>query len=193
MRYHILNVLRVKRESGFTLLEVIVACIIIGILAAIAIPGFAVWYPNYRLKSAALDIYSNFQLAKMQAIRANRQYAIAFNTSGSGSYQIVDCGPDQSFGGGDDNIEKTVNFTNYDQDGNIGYGAGNASGSATTPSGSLPPNGISYGSNIATFNSRGIGNAGYVYVDNNKNRSYAIGSTTAGVIKLKKWSGSEWK
>ena len=60
-----------KTESGVTLMEILVIMVILAALAAIAIPTFAVWLPNYRLKSAARDLYSNFQMAKMGAVNKN--------------------------------------------------------------------------------------------------------------------------
>jgi type IV fimbrial biogenesis protein FimT len=68
-----------KGRTGFTLMEVIIAVAIIGILSAIAVPQFFVWVADYRLRGAARDLYSNFQKAKMTAIKRNINCAITFN------------------------------------------------------------------------------------------------------------------
>jgi prepilin-type N-terminal cleavage/methylation domain-containing protein len=44
---------REKLLSGFTLIEVLMTIVVLAILAAVAVPGFSVWLPNYRLKAAA--------------------------------------------------------------------------------------------------------------------------------------------
>ncbi|MGD9076356.1 MAG: prepilin-type N-terminal cleavage/methylation domain-containing protein, partial [Desulfobacteraceae bacterium] len=59
-----------KKESGFSLIELLVIIVIIAILAAIAIPAFSAWLPNYRLRQAARDVYSNLQRAKVNAIKS---------------------------------------------------------------------------------------------------------------------------
>ena len=67
-----------KTESGVTLIEIFVVLVILAVLAAAAIPAFSVWLPNYRLKTAARDLYSNLQLAKMGAVNKNRDWAVIF-------------------------------------------------------------------------------------------------------------------
>ena len=74
--------------SGYTLSEVIVTILIIGILASIAIPGFAKLLPDYRLRIAVQELYSNIHHAKMMAIKANRSFRIVFKTGENGSYLI---------------------------------------------------------------------------------------------------------
>ena len=87
------NYQRIGRgEPGFTLMEIIVVVAIIGILTATAIPGFMVWLPNYKLKSAVQDLFSNMQTAKMEAIRANGNYTMSFSTAGNGSYIMTSPG-----------------------------------------------------------------------------------------------------
>lgn len=68
-----------KGASGFTMIEVLVVIVILAILMAIAIPGFARWLPNYRLKGAARDFYSNVQLAKSLAIKDRANSVISFS------------------------------------------------------------------------------------------------------------------
>ncbi len=77
-----------KDETGFTLLEVIVTCCIIGIIAAIAIPSFSSLLPKYRLRLAAQELLSNFQLAKITAIKRNTNCTISFSVPSLNRYII---------------------------------------------------------------------------------------------------------
>jgi type IV fimbrial biogenesis protein FimT len=182
-----------KRELGFTLIELMVAVAIFAIMAAIAIPGFSRWLPNYRLKSAARDVYSNMQLTKMGAVRANADWAIVFST-GSNSYRVCsDDGGDGDWTDGDETVEKTVNLTDYES--GVDYGHGNATDDIPG-NGAPPADDITYASDVAVFNPRGTGSGGYVYLENNKNTTtYAIGTRTTGVILLRKWNSSsvDWE
>ncbi len=177
-------------ESGVTLIEILVTMIILAALAAAAIPTFAVWLPNYRLKSAARDLYSNFQMAKMGAVNNNRDWAVIFdNTSSPGRYAIA-----SGRGGngvwdvpeGDEPIEKTVNLADYK---GVRYGHGDAGGPVGTTFGDE----ISYNPNRTVFNPRGTCEAGYVYLQNEKNTAYAVGTQSSGAILLRKWTGSKWQ
>ncbi|MFC1868888.1 Tfp pilus assembly protein FimT/FimU [Thermodesulfobacteriota bacterium] len=175
------NIRTSKDPSGFTLIELLITIAILGILASVAIPAFSGWLPEYRLRRAIRDLYSNMQLAKMSAIKANGKYKLVFSNAGNGSYVI-----ERS----DGTLEKTVDFSDYDLNGNISYGCGNATKSATTAGGYIPSDFVSYNSNKATFNSRGMGSSGYVYLSNSEGNAYAVGTWSAGVIVMKKWNDS---
>lgn len=66
-------------QKGFTLAEVMIVVAIIGILSAIALPAVINWLPNMRLQSAARDFHSDLQLAKLQAIKTNRNVLFEIN------------------------------------------------------------------------------------------------------------------
>mgnify|MGYP001053023738 CR=1 FL=1 len=178
------------KKNGFTLIELIVVIAIMGIAAAIAIPGFSRWLPDSRLKSATRDVYSNMQSAKLGAIKENGQWALVFNAAGS-SYQVVSGGADGDYSTPGDNIVKnTTNLTDYGS--GVGYGPGNATDDIPK-NGAPPADNITYGSDVAVFNSRGTCNAGYVYLENNKNTTtYGVGTRSSGIIRLLKWDGASW-
>lgn len=179
-----------KRESGLSLIELLVVMVILGVMAAVAIPAFSVWLPSYRLKTAARDLYSDLQSAKLKAIRSNGDCGIVFNRV-AGTYEVVTGGADRDFSTAGDNVtQKTVTLSNYSS--GVGFGTGNA---VNNWSGSpVPGDAATYDPERAVFNSRGMTNdMGYIYLDNEKNnKCYAVGTLLTGVVLMQRWSGSAW-
>lgn len=193
-----------KRMSGFSTMELIIVVAILGTLAAIAIPGFAVWLPDSRLKGAARDLYSNIQLAKLMAVRQNADCAIVFDPGVSPGRYFVCSGPgaDGTWNGppalgGDDVVEKTVDLSDYGS--NVDFGSGNATDDIPG-SGAPPADSITYSTptDIALFTPRGtVINPGvsgsYVYLTNSKGSSYGVGTPSlTGVVLLRRWHGGTW-
>jgi len=67
-------------ERGFTIIEVIVAVAIVGILAMIGLPSYSIWMQNMRIRGAAESLQSSMQLARATAIGRNLQTNMAFTT-----------------------------------------------------------------------------------------------------------------
>jgi prepilin-type N-terminal cleavage/methylation domain-containing protein len=178
------------KKNGFTLIELLITFVILGIMVSIAIPGFSRWMPSYRLKSATRDLYSNMQLAKMGAVRDNGEWAVFFNPGG-GSYQVINGGADGDYStAGDNTTEKTITLSDYES--GVIYGHG----TATTPIGTTFGDEITFNANTVVFNSRGLINSitgGYVYLQNNRNKTYAVGALGTGVILMRTWTGTAWQ
>jgi len=172
-----------KNSKGFTLVEVIIVVVIIGIMAAISIPSISRWLPNYRLKRAARDVYSSMQKARMLAVKLNRETAIEFDP-GTNKYTLCD----NWSGGCIGNSQETDLST-------IGSGVGYGHGDATSAVGSGFDNEVTYSADTAIFGPRGLGKtSGYVYLDHQGNtKTYAVGSLTSGSIRILKWQGGAWK
>ena len=176
----------VKYCSGFSLIELLIIITIAAIIASIGIPAYTTWIPDYRLRNIAKELYADMYLVKMKAIKENKKYKIIFATGSNESYSIKNA---------DGVIEKTVTISVSDSEHGISFGCGNATKSAKKAGGPPPDDGISYTSNVATFNPRGTGSSGYIYLHNRKGSSYSIGTLSSGVIFLKKWdnSSNSWK
>lgn len=162
-----------RNSRGFTIIELIVVIAIMGVLMAIAIPNFSQWTTNYRLKAAAREIYSNFQKARIEAIKTNSNVVVSFNL-GADTYQVfVDNGgttgtASDDTQNGDERILDTVSMP-----AGVVLDSVNFSGGSTTPG----------------FTARGLplsNRIGNVRVTNVNNERYQITLSLAGGLTLER-------
>lgn len=79
-----------KRESGFTLTEMMIVIAVFAIMAAIGIPAFMSMLPGMRLNGAARQIMTDLMAARMDAVKQNNRFRVFFNSPGTNQYQILD-------------------------------------------------------------------------------------------------------
>jgi Tfp pilus assembly protein FimT len=147
--------------GGLTAVELLIVIAILLALAATAIPNLSGWASNQRLKSAARDLFTHFQYARLEAVKRNTTIALTFNYGGPG----------------DDN------YTVFVDDGAGGGNAGNLiqdNDSEQTLIRAIMPVDVSLVStfinNRVGYNARGFpvgGNGGTVTVSNT-NRGYDV-------------------
>jgi len=75
-----------QQSNGFTIMELVVALAVFGILTAIALPSGMKWLDNTRLRTAVMDLFVDLQHARMTAVKTNRNVIVAFSTDNIGRF-----------------------------------------------------------------------------------------------------------
>lgn len=134
-----------RNESGVTFYELVVVVGIMALLSSMAIPGFLSWLPKYKMSSAADEVLSTLQHAKLRAIRENDFVSVTFNTANDSYTAFLDNGAGGGIAGNgqQDGVEVTV------KNGQMPEGIGLLSTSF-----------VDFGGDVVRFNSRGFPFAG---------------------------------
>lgn len=75
------NIFKIRSQKGITLIELLTTVVIIGIVAAMAVPRFQKALERIRFRSANRDITSQLRLARSFAVSTKDQYGLYFDNS----------------------------------------------------------------------------------------------------------------
>lgn len=86
-----------KRSAGFTVVEMMIAVAVLGILVAIGMPSFATFIRNSQVRTSAENMQSGLHLARAEALRRNARVSFWMVTnltagcalSGTGNSWVV--------------------------------------------------------------------------------------------------------
>jgi type IV fimbrial biogenesis protein FimT len=173
------------KKDGFTLMELMVTMVVLAIVVTITIPVFARWLPDYRLRAAARDLFSNFQLAKMTAVRNNSNCAITFNQAVGGTVYdyvvFVDSDNDVEYDAGEEVVTRVL-WTDYkDVVFDTTQGGGDGLTFFNNDDG-LPS--IAFRSNGLPRNNAGGFGAGTAFLVNTKNMTRSVVISSGGNIRI---------
>ena len=171
-----------RRDRGFTLVEVTIVVLVVVILVAVAIPLINNWLAIYRLGIATQQVTDGLAATKMRAVAQTRRLEFLFDVEGNQLGQegatLTPLASGVSFSTGEVRVppEEGVEMT----------------GPVT-----FPPTEGPFGLRAAAFTGRGLpdadpGEVFAVFVTNTAG-TRAVTMTSAGNIRAREWTGTEWK
>lgn len=165
-----------RKNAGFSLMELMTVIGILSILSAIAIPGYLGWRDNARLGSAAQDVYSIFQKAKIEAARRNVIVAITFAANIATVY--VDSNGNFAQDGGENGIN-SIDLSDYP---GINLDASEGGGDGITFAN--PDDTIAFAPNGFPLDNTGSLTSGTVFLINRKGAKASIRISPAGNVGI---------
>jgi prepilin-type N-terminal cleavage/methylation domain-containing protein len=173
------------RESGFSLLELLVVVALMAVVTAVALPMFLSVQRNYRLISDARAIAGQLALARMRAANDFNQAEIVFDTSAN-TYQLKVYNKSTS---AFDTTEGAV----YKLSSGNTFSFGAITLTAGTQASIAESSPIIFNSRGIPILSNGTATGSYsVYLADNKGGYCAVAVSPSSKIKIYRYSGGQW-
>jgi Tfp pilus assembly protein FimT len=77
-------------QSGYSLIDIMVTLLVMGIVMAMAAPGFRDFNGTFRLEQNAREVERVLQTARLKSVTANRAIRVRFNCPVAGAYRMVE-------------------------------------------------------------------------------------------------------
>lgn len=82
-----------KALRGFSLIELVVGMVILGVLLSLMVPAFSNWLRNARVRTAAESVQNGLQLARAEAVRRNTLVRFSLVTTTDNNCALDAAGP----------------------------------------------------------------------------------------------------
>ncbi|MEW6490063.1 MAG: GspH/FimT family pseudopilin [Thermodesulfobacteriota bacterium] len=172
-------------RRAFTLVELLIALALVGILAGVGTPYVLVNLPTYRVNAAVRQVVGDLRLARTLAVERGVHAFLVFDQAGVAYTLVLDTDATPGVSPGDDVVKTVALGERY---------RGVAFGSALTG------DPVSFGGDQALFKPRGTSNGGTVFlrpgqdagVREDRERKVTVVSTT-GRARAFRRSGAGWE
>jgi type II secretory pathway pseudopilin PulG len=187
-----------KAEAGFTVLEAIIAAVIIAVVAAIAVPSFVSYIQRLKFEGAARSIASDLRYAQSLAVSRGQRYRLLFSGNAlSASPPITfQMQLDQGTVGAPNWQLASGVFPNNQRNVSAEYPGVRIDGRAGAPSaqaaGVTIDKAQTFPGSAATINIRGLAEAvGVVYLMNTQGDMLAVALSPTGTAAIFRYSSHD--
>ena len=80
-------------QSGFSLIELLVAVAVLGVLVSFALPSFRTWTINSQIRNAAESVTNGLQRARSEAVSRNTNVAFSLTSPPDSSWSVYSITP----------------------------------------------------------------------------------------------------
>lgn len=86
---------RVRRQAGFSMVEIVITLLVSAILVRLAAPSFGNWIGNQHVRTTAEAVLHGLNLARAEALRRNARvlFTMAGANGGESAWQVCPVGP----------------------------------------------------------------------------------------------------